>query len=247
MFLEICVDSVESALAAEAGGAQRVELCSALSEGGLTPSLGLIRAVRSHLKIGVHVMVRPRGGDFCYSEEELAVMRDDIKISREAGADGVVLGVLTADSGVDTEHTRELVAWARPMQVTFHRAIDTTHDIMLSLGDVIQTGADRVLTSGGAATATAGQRRIREMVERSRGRIRVMVGGSVRPENVREIARSTGATEFHAALRNTVLSPVEQQIRGAQPGSANTGHSMRSIVRAEDVRALQAAIADVAL
>jgi copper homeostasis protein len=243
-FLEICVDSVESAVAAEAGGAQRVELCSALSEGGLTPSLGLLRAVRSSMKIDLHVMIRPRGGDFFYSEDELAVMRDDIKIAREAGADGVVLGVLTTDSNIDIDQTRTLVELARPMQVTFHRAIDTTPDVISSLEDVIQTGADRVLTSGGEATAILGQRTIRQMVDQAGGRIRVMVGGSVKPGNAGELVRETGAKEFHAALRTQVPSRAGRCARDVQLGSSNSDENTRSIVRVDDVRGLKAALVE---
>jgi copper homeostasis protein len=243
-FLEICVDSVESAIAAEAGGVQRVELCSALSEGGLTPSLGIIRAVRSRVTIGVHVMIRPRGGDFIYSEDELSVMRDDIRIAREAGADGVVLGVLTMESHVDIEKTRALVQLARPMQVTFHRAIDMTMDVVSSLEDIIQTGADRVLTSGGEATAALGKQSIREMVALSRGRIRVMAGGSVRAANVRELIRETGAAEFHAALGTVVRVPVTHPLRGVKLGSADADQQMRNVVQADDVRKLNAAIVE---
>jgi copper homeostasis protein len=208
MELEICVDSVESAMAAESGGAQRVELCSALAEGGLTPSLGLIRAVRSRIEIGIHVMIRPRGGDFLYSPDEWAIMRDDIVSSAQAGANGVVFGLLTADGEVDVERTRMLVELAHPMEVTFHRAIDMARDLESSLEQVAEIGATRILTSGGAQSATLGSERIAGLVRAADKRIGVMVCGNVRPKNISQIAATTGAHEFHAALRTAVPSPV---------------------------------------
>jgi copper homeostasis protein len=239
MGLEICVESVQSAAAAEAGGAQRVELCSALIEGGLTPSLGLIRAVCSRVDIGVHVMIRPRGGDFLYSEEELAVMRVDIEEAGRCGADGVVLGVLTAEGDVDVERTRALVELARPMAVTFHRAIDTTRDLERSLEDVICTGAVRVLTGGGEQTAMLGRARIRAMVRQAAGRICVMAGGGVRAANVQEIIQATGATEFHAALRASLPSPMKFQGQKVRLGDAGVDGYARKGVRSGDVKMLR--------
>lgn len=240
--LEICVDSVESAVAAESGGAQRIELCSALAEGGLTPSLGLIRAVRSRINIGIHVMIRPRGGDFLYSDDDFAVMREDIMLAAQNGADGVALGLLTAEGDVDVEHTRELVELARPMEVTFHRAIDMTRDIEAALEDVIRTGADHVLTSGAEPTAMQGRNRIRKLVLASDGRIGIIAAGGVRAENIQQIAQATGAPEFHAALRRTVPSPVKHQRREIHLGDQGVDNYTHKVARAADVRALQQAL-----
>lgn len=240
--LEICADSVESAIAAEQGGAQRIELCSALSEGGLTPSLGLIRAVRSKVKIGIHVMIRPRSGYFLYSDDDLALMREDIALTAQSGVDGVVLGLLTREGDVDVAQTRELVDLARPMEVTFHRAIDMARNIESALEDVILTGADRILTSGAEASAMQGRYRIRDLVRNSNGRIRVMAGGGVRADNVQEIAETTGALEFHSALRRVVPSPVKHQRHKVHLGSPGIDDYVRSVVRVADVRALRDAL-----
>jgi copper homeostasis protein len=242
MVLEICVDSVESAIAAQAGGAQRVELCSALAEGGLTPSLGLIRAVRSRIDIGIHVMIRSRAGDFLYSGEDFAVMREDVVVAAESGADGIALGLLNSDGEIDVERTRELVELARPMEVTFHRAIDLARDIENALEDVIQTGADYVLTSGAEATAMQGRHRIRELVRASDGRIRIIVGGGIRAENVQQIAQATGAVEFHAALRRAVPSPIKHQRRKVHLGDAGIDDYSYKVARASDVRILRDAL-----
>jgi copper homeostasis protein len=242
MELEICVDSVESAIAAEAGGAQRVELCSALSEGGLTPSAGLMRAVRSRVGIGVYAMIRPRGGDFYYSDDEFAVMRDDIVCAKELGVAGVVLGLLTHDGEVDVERTAELVALAQPMQVTFHRALDMARDLDTALEAVVRTGAHRVLTSGGAQNAMLGSARVASLAEAAKARIGVMVCGNVRPENVQRIAQATGAREFHASLRTPVPSPVTYRNVGLNLGDAGSDEYTRSVVVAEDVRNLRLAL-----
>ena len=240
--LEVCVDSVESAIAAEAGGAQRIELCSALIEGGLTPSLGLIRRVRERVSLDVHVLIRPRGGDFLYSDEELAVMREDIRLAAESGVEGVVFGLLTATGDVDVSRTRDLVIVARPMQVTFHRAIDMARDVEVALEALILTGADRVLTSGGEPTALQGRMRLSRLVSASQGRIHVMVGGGVRPVNARQIAQTTKALEYHASLRVSAPSPVQPASRRIHLGDPGVDDYARTVVLPEDVRSLQQAL-----
>jgi len=246
MELEICVDSVGSAIAAELGGAQRVELCSALAEGGLTPSLGMIRAVRSRIQIGIFAMIRPRGGDFLYSDEEFSIMRDDIALAASAGADGVVLGLLTPDGNVDVERTRKLVEEAHSIapgvEVTFHRAIDMARDLQTALEDVIETGANRVLTSGSAQNAVLGSANIASLVKAAKNRIGIMICGNVREENVQQIAQATGAHEFHASLRKAVASPVQYRNSELSLGDPGSDEYTRYAVAAQDVRNLRQAM-----
>lgn len=239
MQLEICVDSVESAIAAEKGGAQRVELCSALAEAGLTPSIGLIKAVRKRIGIDLYVMIRPRGGDFLYSEDEFEVMKEDIVRAAEAGATGVVFGVLTKEGRVDVVRTSELVTIARPMDVTFHRAIDMTPDLNAAVRDVIATGADRLLTSGGAQSALLGAVQIQSMVQSFGASIQIMVCGGVRSETLEEIVRSTSARQFHAAVRQEVGSQVMFRPRSIHLGESPSDDFSKRVVMADDVLMLR--------
>lgn len=234
MNVEICVDSVESAIAAARGGAKRVELCSALSEGGITPSGGLISAARAAIDIELFVIVRPRGGDFVYSETEFDVMRRDIVEAKARNVDGVVLGILTPDFEVDIDRTSKLVEVARPVGVTFHRAFDVCKNLERALEDVIATGADRILTSGGAPDAMQGMERLAQLEQQGRGRISIMAGGGVRPLNVRTLALKTGVGEVHSSL-----SRGSDEL--AELGSSQNGHRTYCVLE-EDVRAFRAAI-----
>ena len=197
ILVEACVDSVESALAAGRGGAHRMELCANLIEGGTTPSAGTLAVCRARLEIPIFVLIRPRGGDFLYSAAELAVMLEDIGRAKEAGAHGVVTGVLRADGEIDTDRTRQLVAAARPLRVTFHRAFDVSRDAGRALETLIALGVDRVLTSGQAATAPEGAETIARLVRQAAGRIAVLPGGGVTADNVADLVRATGVSEVH--------------------------------------------------
>jgi copper homeostasis protein len=197
VLVEACVDSVESALAAARGGAHRIELCANLIEGGTTPSAGTLAVCRAGLDIPIFVLVRPRGGDFLYSAAERAVMLEDIRRAKAAGAHGIVTGVLSADGEIDVDHTRELIAAARPLQVTFHRAFDVCRDATSALETLVALGVERVLTSGQAATAPEGAETIARHVRQAAGRIGVLPGGGVTPDNVAPLIRATGVTEVH--------------------------------------------------
>lgn len=199
--VEICVDSVESAIVAEAAGAGRIELCSALAEGGVTPAAGLIEAVRINTSLRMHVLIRPRGGDFLYSDRDFSVMRRDIDTAGEKGADGIVTGILMRDGTVDVERTALLVDYAAPMSVTFHRAFDMCRDPMTALEDIISTGAGRILTSGQAKTAIEGSQLIRKLRDASQGRIKIMPGGGIDEYNIALLANTTGASEYHLSGR----------------------------------------------
>ena len=204
--VEICVDSLAGALAAQSGGADRVEVCSDLLEGGVTPGAGCLRAIRRALKIGVHVLIRPRGGDFLYSEEELSVMREEIQFVKEAGVDGVVLGCLTANGDIDRAQTAQLIELSRPMSVTFHRAFDMCRDPRTALEALVELGVERVLTSGARNSCLEGRQVIAELQRQAAGRITIMAGGGLTPQNVPELVATTGVTEVHLSARKLVTS-----------------------------------------
>ena len=199
--LEICASSVWSAVNAQEGGANRVELCQNIDVGGTTPSLGQVRLARAELSIGVHVLIRPRGGDFLYSDLEFLEMKSDILSCKELECDGVVIGMLLADGQVDRARMAELVSLARPMQVTFHRAFDCSRNPFEALEAIIELGCDRLLTSGMQDTAMEGKDTIAQLVVQAGGRITIMPGSGINVDNIEELALATGATHFHASAK----------------------------------------------
>ena len=209
--LEVCVDSVEGAIAAREGGAHRVELCAALLEGGVTPSEGLVGLTVERAGIPVHVMIRPRGGDFRYSALELEVMERDIRAAARLGAAGVVLGLLEEDGSIDRVHTRALASVARPMNVTFHRAFDMTRDPFEALEALIEIGIGRLLTSGQERTALEGLDLLADLTRRARGRIAVMPGGGITARSLRKILDATGARDVHVTGRAILESPMRHR------------------------------------
>jgi copper homeostasis protein len=208
--IEVCVGDVESAIAAEVGGADRIELCDNLAVGGTTPSAGTIAEVCRWLSIPVHVLIRPRGGDFVYSERELAVMQHDIEAARSLGAAGVVFGVLTADGTVDCNLTMALIEGARPLGVTFHRAIDQIREPLEAVDTLVGLGVARVLTSGGCATALEGASMIARLIEHARDRITVVAGGRIGSDNLEAIVRLTQVSEVHigSAVCRAMATPM---------------------------------------
>jgi copper homeostasis protein len=211
MILEIAANSVASALAAQEGGAGRVELCTALELGGLTPSHAQIALARERLRIPLYVLIRPRAGDFLYSELECEAMQRDIEACGALGCDGVVLGVLDANGEVDMPRCRALIAAAGNMGVTFHRAFDLARDPLSSLDDLIVLGCERVLTSGAQASAWEGAELIRPLVELSAGRIVVMPGAGVDAGNIGKLHEIAGASEFHASAKRQHPSGMRWQ------------------------------------
>jgi copper homeostasis protein len=213
ILVEACVDSVESAIAAERGGASRLELCDNLVEGGTTPSAGAILECRKRVSIPLYVMIRPRGGDFLYSDVEIEVMWRDIAHAKQLGADGVVLGLLKPNATVDVTRTAVLVAAARPLDVTFHRAIDVARDPEEALEALVGLGIDRVLTSGQAPTAVKGAGVIARLVRRAAGRIVILAGGGIDEKNVASIVKQTGVREVHVRGTSRVKSGMKRRSR----------------------------------
>ena len=200
MIKEACVESFEKALEAQSNGANRIELCENLAVGGTTPSYGTVKICLEKLNIPIFPMIRARGGNFVYSKDEIEIMKEDIKIFKELGVKGVVLGCLTSDNKIDLEFTKELVDLAYPMEVTFHKSIDEILNPLDYIDDLVNIGIKRILTSGGKATALEGKDLINEMIKKSNGRLKIVVAGKVTKENLNGLSNLISANEFHGKL-----------------------------------------------
>ena len=238
---EICANSVESCLAAQEGGADRVELCAGIPEGGTTPSYGEIKLARKLLtKTKLHVIIRPRGGDFLYTPLELERMEEDIRICRELGVDGVVFGCLTEEGEIDREANRRLVELARPMSVTFHRAFDRTADPMKALEDIISLGCNRILTSGQQPKAIDGINLLAQLEKKQKEYplppIQLLAGSGVNEENIRQIFDATGIHEYHFSARVNVVSKMKHYNHEVYMGAKGADESNSLVTSAEKVR-----------
>ncbi len=207
--VEICAGTLNSAFAAFEGGAQRIELCDNLYEGGTTPSYGYLKIARNKIPILLHVLIRPRGGDFCYNSVEFDMMKEDISFCKDLSMDGVVIGILSPDGTVDQERTAELVELARPMSVTFHRAFDMTPDAMKALSSLKKIGVDRILTSGQKITTIEGAELIKQLIDEARDKLVILPGGGLNVNNIKEFANYTQSKEYHTTCRSTFESKMD--------------------------------------
>jgi len=235
--VEICVDSVESAVAAQSGGANRVELCDNLMEGGTTPSCGSIEIARRLLDIKLQVIIRPRGGDFLYSDTEFDIMKRDIEAAKRLGADGVVIGLLDREGNIDIARTAELVELSRPMSVTFHRAFDVCRDPFAAIDQLADIGVDRILTSGQEATAVEGSELLAKLVEYAGNRIIIMVCGNLNERNINRVIAETGAKELHFTGFRSVDSEMQyRNDRVFMGGTLRPPEYSRAVTDAEVIR-----------
>jgi len=240
--LEICCYSSESALVAQDAGADRIELCADASVGGTTPSYAAIELASTKLNIPLHVIIRPRGGDFLYSADEFTIMQRDIEVCKKLKCDGVVIGILTAEGFVDVGRTRALVQLAKPMSVTFHRAFDMANDATEALEVIIASGCERLLTSGQRNTAIEGCNEIKQLVAQAAGRITVMPGAGVRAENIVALAQHTNAVEFHSSARTIAQSKMHYRNPNVSVGGAGNDDYSHVSVDAGEVSRMSAAL-----
>ena len=234
---EVCANSVASCLEAQKGGAQRVELCAGIPEGGTTPSYGTLVTARKLITIGMHVIIRPRSGDFLYDSHELEIMKQDIRIAQQAGADGVVLGCLTPEGDVDVQAMQQLIKVAEKMSITFHRAFDVCRNPEQALEQLIALGCNRVLTSGQEANAEQGIPLLKKLHEKANGRIIILAGCGVNANNIKRIAAETDIHEFHFSARESVAGGMLfKNSKVSMGGKVFIDEYGTEVTRAEKVR-----------
>jgi copper homeostasis protein len=234
--LEIAVFNIQSAAFATQAGADRIELCENPADGGTTPSYGTLKTAREKIAIPVFPIIRPRGGDFCYGDDEYNVMKEDIQLCKRLGFEGIVIGILNIDGSIDTTRTKYLVDLAYPMEVTFHRAFDRAKDPLQSLEDIINCGCQRILTSGQVPNAWDGKELIKELIQQANERIIIMPGSGVRSNNIKEIANFTGAIDLHSSARKNIPS----QIKFVNEGMKETMQNIS--VDAEEIKKMKEAL-----
>jgi copper homeostasis protein len=239
--IEIATTDYAGTEAAFHGGADRIELCTALSEGGLTPSFGLIKKCREKFSFPIFPIIRPRSGDFLYSDDEYKIIKNEVAFCKEIGCDGIVVGFLKKDGGIDKKRTSKIVERAYPMEVSFHRAFDRCIDPYQGMEDIIEAGCQRILTSGQQVTAIEGAELIKNLIVSAGNRIIVMPGSGIRKENIKALAEVTGAEEFHTSLRSTIKSKMEF----IHPSFSNAESYEHPGVLEEQVKALKAELNDL--
>lgn len=237
--IEIATSDFATTKSAVEGGADRIELCANLAEGGTTPSYGTVKQCREAFNVLIYPIIRPRGGDFLYTDEECSIMLQDIKLFKELGCDGVVIGLLNRDGGIDVKRSSQLVEAAYPIGVTFHRAFDRCRDPFEALEQLVEIGCERILTSGQLPTVSEGADLIAELNRKADERIIIMPGSGLRKDNIKWLAEKTGCYEFHSSLRGKAASSMEF----IHPGFAGSAESYtNNAIDPEEVRALRAAL-----
>ena len=237
--IEIATSDFLTTRSAVEGGADRIELCANLAEGGTTPSYAHIKKCREAFDIALFPIIRPRGGDFLYTKDEFEIMKNDIKLCNEIGCDGIVIGLLNMDGTIDMTRTSELIELAYPLDVTFHRAFDRCKDPFMALEELIEIGCQRILTSGQKPTVSEGVDLIAELNKKADDRIVIMPGSGVRKENIKMLAEKTGCIEFHSSLRGKAKSPMQF----IHPAFANSEESyFNNEISPDEVRALRNAL-----
>lgn len=235
--LEVCANGYESALAAQNGGAIRVELCDNLAEGGTTPSYAQIAFAKTNLSIEIWPIIRPRGGDFLYTDLEFELIKEDIEICKSLNCNGIVVGILKANGEIDTERCAELIELAKPLPVSFHRAFDMSNNLEKSLEDLIELGIVRVLSSGGYSSAIQGADTLARLIKQAKGRITVMPGAGINKSNLQDLMDKTGATEFHASAKEFVTSKMEYRNVYTKMGNVDDEYKFE-LTSAESVKGL---------